>query len=40
MATYTLIASNTVGSGGTASIEFNSIPQTYTDLLIKISDIK
>ena len=37
MATYTLIASNTVGSGGTASIEFNSIPQTYTDLLIKIS---
>lgn len=32
--TYTLIQSVTVGSGGAASIEFGSIPQTYTDLLI------
>lgn len=35
--TYILIASNTVGSGGTAQVDFNSIPQTYTDLLIKTS---
>ena len=35
--TYTLITSNTVGSGGTAQVDFNSIPQTYTDLLIKTS---
>jgi hypothetical protein len=35
--TYTLIASVTVGSGGAANIEFTSIPQTYTDLLIKFS---
>jgi hypothetical protein len=35
--TYTLIASNTVGSGGAANIQFTSSPQTYTDLLIKIS---
>ena len=35
--TYTLIASNTVGSGGAASISFSSIPSTYTDLLVKIS---
>jgi hypothetical protein len=27
----------TVGAGGAASIDFTSIPQTYTDLLIKIS---
>jgi hypothetical protein len=33
--TYVIIASTTVGSGGAASIEFTSIPQTYTDLLIK-----
>jgi len=32
--TYTLIQSVTVGSGGAASIEFGSIPQTYTDLLV------
>ena len=37
MATYTLISSVTVGSGGAASIEFTSIPNTYTDLLIKVS---
>ena len=35
--TYTLIQSVTVGSGGTASIEFGSIPQTYTDLLVVTS---
>jgi hypothetical protein len=35
--TYTLIASNTVGSGGTAAITFSSIPATYTDLLVKMS---
>lgn len=35
--TYTLIASTTVGSGGTSSIDFTSIPQTYTDLIIKMS---
>jgi hypothetical protein len=35
--TFTLIASSTVGSGGAASIDFTSIPSTYTDLLIKIS---
>jgi ribosomal protein L18E len=32
--TYQLIASSTVGSGGAASINFNSIPATYTDLLL------
>lgn len=32
-----LISSVTVGAGGASSIEFSSIPQTYTDLLIKIS---
>lgn len=35
--TYVAIATVTVGSGGAASIEFTSIPQTYTDLLVKIS---
>ena len=35
--TYTLITSNTVGSGGVTQVDFNSIPQTYTDLLIKTS---
>lgn len=35
--TYTLIASSIVGSGGAANIEFTSIPNTYTDLLLKIS---
>jgi hypothetical protein len=35
--TYTLISSVTVGSGGTSTIEFASIPQTYTDLVLKIS---
>jgi len=35
--TYTLISSITVGSGGAASIEFTSIPATYTDLIVKFS---
>lgn len=35
--TYTLIASSTVGAGGVGSITFSSIPQTYTDLVIKFS---
>ena len=37
MATFIKIASATVGSGGAASMEFTSIPSTYTDLLLKIS---
>ena len=37
MATYIKIASNTVGSGGAASVTFSSIPATYTDLLVKVS---
>jgi len=35
--TYEAIATTTVGSGGAANIEFTSIPQTYTDLLVKLS---
>ena len=35
--TYTLIASSTVGSGGSSTIDFTSIPATYTDLLVKLS---
>ena len=35
--TYTLISSVTVGSGGAATMDFTSIPQTYTDLKIVIS---
>jgi hypothetical protein len=35
--TYTLISSVTVGSGGSASVTFSSIPQTYTDLVLKAS---
>lgn len=34
--TYTLISSNTLGSD-TASVTFSSIPNTYTDLEIRIS---
>jgi len=38
MPTYTQIGSAvTVGSGGAASIDFSSIPSTYTDLIIKVS---
>lgn len=33
----TLISTVTVGAGGAASIDFNSIPQTYTDLMIVMS---
>lgn len=32
--TMTLISTITVGAGGAASINFNSIPQTYTDLFL------
>lgn len=35
--TYTLISSNTVGSGGAASVTFSSIPSGYTDLVVKMS---
>jgi hypothetical protein len=35
--TMTLIASNTVGSGGAATVTLSSIPATYTDLLVKVS---
>jgi hypothetical protein len=35
--TFVKIASVTVGSGGAASIDFTSIPSTYTDLCIKHS---
>lgn len=37
MATYQLISSVTVGSGGASSIDFTSIPSTYTDLVLKVS---
>jgi hypothetical protein len=37
MATYIQIATTTVGAGGSATIDFTSIPSTYTDLLIKTS---
>lgn len=35
--TFIKIASVTVGSGGASSIDFTSIPSTYTDLCVKIS---
>ena len=35
--TFELIASSTVGSGGASSIDFSSIPSTYTDLCLKLS---
>ena len=35
--TFTLISSVTVGSGGAATIDFTSIPQTYTDLVVSTS---
>jgi hypothetical protein len=35
--TFELIASSTVGSGGASSIDFTSIPSTYTDLVLKVS---
>ena len=33
--TFELIASSTVGAGGAASIDFTSIPSTFTDLCLK-----
>jgi len=35
--TYVAIATTTVGAGGAASIDFTSIPATYTDLILKTS---
>lgn len=35
--TYIKIGSVTVGSGGATSIDFTSIPSTYTDLCLKLS---
>lgn len=35
--TYKKIASVTVGAGGAATIDFTSIPSTYTDLILKVS---
>ena len=35
--TYSKISTYTVGSGGVPSISFLNIPQTYTDLVIKVS---
>jgi hypothetical protein len=37
MATYKALATVTVGAGGAANIEFTNIPQTYTDLIVKLS---
>ena len=35
--TFELIASYTVGSGGVVSIDFSSIPSTFTDLVVHLS---
>lgn len=35
--TFELISSVTVGAGGAASIDFTSIPSTYTDLVLELS---
>ncbi len=35
--TYQKIATVTVGSGGSANIDFTNIPQTYTDLHLLVS---
>jgi len=35
--TYTKIATVTVGAGGSTSMDFTSIPSTYTDLCLKFS---
>ena len=35
--TFELISSVTVGAGGAASIDFTSIPSTYTDLCVKVA---
>ena len=34
---YACLAEVTVGAGGASTIDFSSIPQTYTDLLLKVS---
>ena len=35
--TFELISAVTVGSGGASSIDFTSIPSTYTDLCLKVT---
>jgi hypothetical protein len=35
--TYKALSTTTVGAGGAATISFTNIPQTYTDLLLKVS---
>lgn len=35
--TYQAIATVTVGAGGAATVTFSNIPQTFTDLVIKLS---
>jgi hypothetical protein len=35
--TFVKIATVTVGAGGAATMQFSSIPQTYTDLCLKVS---
>ena len=35
--TYVAIATVTVGAGGASTIDFSSIPATYTDLCLKVS---
>ena len=35
--TFELISSTVVGAGGASTIDFTSIPSTYTDLVIKVS---
>lgn len=35
--TYQTLASITVGAGGASSVSFTSIPQTFTDLIVKTS---
>lgn len=35
--TYIEIASSTVGAGGASNVEFTSIPNTFTDLLLRAS---
>lgn len=35
--TYTLIASTTVSGTSTVTVNFSSIPQTYTDLVLRVS---
>lgn len=35
--TYKALSTVTVGAGGASSIDFTNIPQTYTDLVVKIS---